>query len=268
MTRLDALLARVRRAAAAAITLVAALAGCGQQTASTGEPAATPLPSGEYVVTAAAAGGAPRPFVPGTEVRFTFRGGMLAIEAGCNHLSGSYTVSGDRLRVGPVGGTEMGCDEERMEQDRWLAGLLAQDVGIGRDPLTLTAGDTVLTLTPRAEVHPDKPLAGTRWRLDGVIEGDAVRSIPAGPAVVLTLTGDAATVTGLCNGLGASVTVAGDQVTWTPGMRTLMACADDARNDLDSTVAAILTGRTAYSIEEDRLTLEHGDHGLVFVAAE
>jgi heat shock protein HslJ len=253
----------------AAVTLLV-LTACGTEAGPAGpgdpSPSAGSAPVGEYVVTAAAVGGAPRPFADGSEVRFTFRDGKLGITGGCNHLFGDYSVKGDRLTAGPIGGTEMGCGKELMDQDSWLAKFFSGPVTIGHDPLTLTAGDTLLTLTPRSEVHPDKPLLGTRWTLDGLIEGDSVSSIPAGPAVVLTLDKTAASVTGLCNGFGAGVTTAGDEITWEPGMRTLMACADDARMQLDNDVTAILTGTTSYSIDEDRLTLENGDHGLVFVA--
>lgn len=266
---LAAPLARVRRAVAAAITLVASLAGCGQPSDDAppqGGPAAGP--SGEYVVTAVTDGGNDRPLVPGSELRLTFRDGRLDAQAGCNHLSASYEIDGDQLTAGPMGGTEMGCPAPLMDQDTWLASLFAEPVTLGEDPLTLTSGDIVLTLVPREEASPDRPLAGTRWVLDGVVEVDAVSSVPAGPDVVLVLKGTMATVTGLCNGWGADVAVADGEVTWTPGMRTLMACADEARNHLDTEVSALLTGRTAYDIEERTLRLTRGDRGLVFRASE
>jgi heat shock protein HslJ len=262
------LLVRVRRSVAAAITLVAALAGCGQPADDTGPRSGAGNLSGEYVVTSVTAGGKPHALAPGSEIRLTFRDGQLGARAGCNHLSASYEIEGDELRAGPMGGTEMGCPEALMEQDRWLAGLFEGAVTVGRDPLTLTSGDVVLTLAPREEAAPDRPLVGTRWVLDGLVEGQSVGSVPAGPEVVLTVGERDAQISGLCNGWGAEVAVAGDAVTWTPGMRTLMACADDARNELDSAVASLLTGRTAYEIEERTLRVTRGDRGLVFRAAE
>jgi heat shock protein HslJ len=255
-----------------AVALLLVLSACGTEAgpgiAADPSPSVASAPSGEYVVSAEAVAGAPRAFAKGSEVRVSFRDGKLGITGGCNHLFGDYTISGDRLTAGPIGGTDMACDEALMDQDSWLAKFFDGVVTLGHDPVTLTAGDTVLTLKPRADVHPDKPLAGTAWKLDGIVDGDSVSSIPAGTDVVLTVTGAAASVTGLCNGFGADVTVAGDEVTWEPGMRTLMACADDARMQLDNTVSAVLTGATSYTIEEDRLTLTRGKKGLVFVASE
>lgn len=258
-------LCRVRRRVAAAVTLLAGLAGCAQAT-DDAPPAGDPAPSGTYVVTAVTEGGKPRQLVPGTEIRMTLSDGHLGLAAGCNHLGATYELEGDRLTVGRMGGTERGCPEPRMAQDAWLAGLFEEPATLGGDPLTLTAGDVVLTLVPREEAAPDLPLVGTRWVLDGLVTGDTVGSVPAGPEVVLTLAADSAQITGLCNGWGADVALGKGEVTWTPGMRTLMACADGARNDLDATVSALLRRTTAYTIEERTLTLTRGDAGLVFVA--
>lgn len=260
--------ARVRRAAAAAITLVATLAGCAQQADDARPRSGAGGPSGEYVVTEITDSGKARALVSGSEIRLTFRDGQLGARAGCNHLSAAYEIDGDTLTAGPMAGTEMGCPEPLMEQDAWLTGLFADPVQLGEDPLTITAGDVVLTLVPREQAAPDRPLAGTRWLLDGVVQDDAVSSVPGGPDVVLVLTGTTATITGLCNGWSADVAVGDGAVTWTPGMRTLMACADEARNQLDTDLSALLTGRTAYEIEERTLRLTRGDNGLVFRAPE
>lgn len=254
---------------AVALLLVAVLSACGTEG---GPTPAGPAPadlSGTYVVTSVTDGGADRPAVEGSEIRLSFKAGTLGIHAGCNHLSGSYSVTGDRLEVGAMGGTEMGCPQPLMDQDAWLAGLFAAPVTVGEDPLTLTSGDVVLTLKPREEVSPDRPLLGTRWVLDGVIDGQSVGSIPAGPEVVLALEeGKPASVTGLCNGFGAEVSVseADRTIAWEPGMRTLMACADPARQKLDEQVSSLLTGDTAYVIEERQLTIRRDAIGLTFRA--
>lgn len=249
------------------LPVVLALSACGTEG---GPTPAGPAPadlSGTYVVTSVTEGGAERPLADGTEARISFTDGTLGIHAGCNHLSGSYAVTGDQLEVGPIGGTEMGCPQPLMDQDTWLAGLFAGPVTVGEDPLTLTSGDVVLTLKPREEVSPDRPLLGTRWVLDGVVDGQSVSSVPAGPEVVLTIAeAETATVSGLCNGFSAEVAVADETISWEPGMRTLMACADPARQQLDNAVSSLLTGDTTYVIEERQLTIRRDAIGLVFRA--
>src|SRR5690242_1395189 len=143
-TPLRSALCRVRRGVAAAVTLLAGLAGCAQATDDPA-PAGDPAPSGTYVVTSVTVAGKPHELVPGTEIRLTLDDGHLGLTAGCNHLSATYELEGDRLTAGPMGGTEMGCPGPRMAQDTWLAGLFANPATLGGgDPLTLTAGDVVL----------------------------------------------------------------------------------------------------------------------------
>lgn len=250
-----------------ALLLLVTASACGTEVSPGSAPTGDDL-AGSYVVTAVTEGGERRDLVPGSEIRLTFTDGTLGLHAGCNHLSGEYTLDGDRLRVGGIGGTEMGCPKPLMEQDQWLAGLFEGTVKVGHDPLTLTAGDVVLTLTPREEASPDRPLVGTRWVLDGLVGGDAVSSVPAGPKVVLSLRDRSAEITGLCNGWSAETTVADGAISWAPGMRTLMACADERRQRLDNEVSALLAGRTAYEIEERTLRVTRGGRGLVFVADE
>ncbi|MDP3894396.1 META domain-containing protein, partial [Nocardioides sp.] len=70
-----------------------------------------------------------RPLADGSELRLTFTGGQLRMNAGCNHLSGDYELDDEGVRVvGPIGGTEMGCPAGLMEQDLWLAELFTEPV--------------------------------------------------------------------------------------------------------------------------------------------
>ena len=55
--------------------------------------------------------------VPGSEVRISFRNGELSGHAGCNSLSGDYSLQGDTLVMRGFGMTEMGCDAPRHDQD-------------------------------------------------------------------------------------------------------------------------------------------------------
>ena len=48
----------------------------------------------------------------------------LSGSGGCNRYTGSYTLTGDRLRLGPLASTRMMCDAVRMEQeDRFFQAL-------------------------------------------------------------------------------------------------------------------------------------------------
>ncbi len=75
--------------------------------------------------------------VAGSVVRVTFRDGGVAVHAGCNSMSGSYRIDGDRLVVGQLATTEMACEPDLMAQDQWVAGLL-NGATIALDGNTLT----------------------------------------------------------------------------------------------------------------------------------
>jgi heat shock protein HslJ len=255
--------------ATVAVAGVLALAGCGEDTGDDdvagNEPQGTTL-AGTYVVTKITDGGQPHDLVPRSQVRLTFEDGTLGLQAGCNSMSGDYEVAGDRLTVGPIGGTEMGCEPPLMAQDTWLAGLFAAPVTVGTDPLTLTAGNVVLTLADRETVSPDRPLVGTTWQLDGLVTGDAVSSVPNGVEATLTISEDGSAVFGTgCNGAGATVEVGEGTIAWSDVVTEDKACPGPA-SEVEQLVLAVLDGATTYTIEERSLTITNGDRGLNYRA--
>ena len=226
-----------------------------------------------WIATKVTEGGRPRALVPGSDVRVDFADGSISINAGCNGMGGSYTLSDDaELGVGPLMGTEMACDQPLMDQDAWLSGtvfaspLVASTDG---DTLSLSREGLELVLTDRAIVSPDILLEGTSWQLDGIRTADTVSSVPAGTHVpTLSVAGDGAVVlhTG-CNGGRSTATVSGSTITFGPVMTTKMACADKTGRDTEAAVLGVLDGAVEWSITEKTLTLTKGDRGLVYKAA-
>ena len=101
--------------------------------------------------------GAPRQLVDGTRIRLRFEAGRLNADAGCNQLSGEYTVDGTALVVGQLAMTEMACmPSARAEQDTWFAELLGSrpTVTLSGDTLVLTGGSSEVTLLDRAGRRP------------------------------------------------------------------------------------------------------------------
>jgi heat shock protein HslJ len=241
---------------------------CGEQGGGsvTGADDVVELDGRTLVVTGVTESGRPRPVAPGTQVRLSFADGRLGISAGCNSMSGDYRLDGDRLTVGPIAGTEMGCPEELMAQDAWLAGLFAEPVVVGADPLTLTAGEVVLALADREDAAPDAPLVGTTWRLDSLVTGDSVSSVPAGVSATLVMEedGQVRLDTG-CNTGGGRVEARGETLRWGPLMTTRKACLG-AEGDVERHVVSVLAGDTTYEIVEDSLTITRGADGVGYRA--
>ena len=149
------------------------LAACG----SDGEGTEAPPASGgaltdaigrTFVSTGVAVDGKPHALVTGSQVRLTFQKDSVNADAGCNLLSGAFQLRGDRLEVGALAGTEMGCEPALMQQDQWLAGLLTSSptIAASGDRLTLTAGQTVLSMVDEQSVTSDRSMRGTLWVLD------------------------------------------------------------------------------------------------------
>lgn len=208
--------------------------------------------------------GEPSGLVDGTRVRISFADGRVSVQAGCNTLFGGYRVEDGVLRVDAMGGTEMGCPEELMAQDTWLAELLEAGPGIAvdGDTLTLSGESAVLTLQDREVADPDRPLVGTVWRVDGLVSGDAVSSVPGGAQASLTLADDGtlAVHTG-CNQGSGGYQLQDDGQTLVVGTlaMTLMAC-DDERGELESAVLGVLRApELTVEITADTLTLSAPD---------
>ena len=77
--------------------------------------------------------------VSGDAYRLEFGADRLSGQAGCNRLSGTYTVTGDRLTPGPIMSTRMACPEPRMGHERRAIQVLG-------GPLTVSYpdGDTLV----------------------------------------------------------------------------------------------------------------------------
>ncbi len=208
-----------------------------------------------------------RALVPGSQVRLSFDDGRIGANAGCNSMSGSYAVDGGRLVVGALATTEMGCDPPLMDQDAWLAGFLdGALVTLAGDMLTLAGDGVTLTLLDREVADPDRPLAGTRWVVDGLVSGDAVSSVPAGVVAALVFADGQVAVEAGCNSGGGTAEIGDTTITFGPIALTEMACNPDAMA-VEQAVTSVLADTVGYAIEADSLTLTGAVAGLVLRAA-
>jgi heat shock protein HslJ len=245
--------------AVVAIPLVV-LAGCRGATAA-------PLEGRTFLSTGVTDKGVARPLVPGTEIRLTFaKDGQLGVNAGCNHMGGTYRIEGSTLRFEGGAMTDMACDEPRAKQDDFVFGFLGSrpSVALAGNDLVLTAGDVVIRLLDREIADPDLPLVGPIWTVNSIATGDAVSSIPEGVTATLTFdaAGRVAVQTG-CNQGGGSYAVEGDRIRFAEIALTKMAC-DAARGQMETAVMAVLQAdNLVYAIDAGSLTLQAGAQGLV-----
>jgi heat shock protein HslJ len=223
-----------------------------------------------FLSTTVTENGQERPLVPGTRLRLTFHDGDVRAYAGCNHLTGRASVDGERLVVDRFATTRMACDAPLEEQDAWLAGFLSAGPTwrLDGDDLVLSTGDTEIRLVDRTTADPDRPLRGTRWVVDSIIDDQSATSVPAGAEAYLTLD-DNDRVEGFtgCNNFGGQAAERGGRITFSEIFSTKMACDGDPGR-LESAVLAVLDGEVSAQVEADRLTLTRPDgRGLRFRAA-
>jgi heat shock protein HslJ len=211
--------------------------------------------------------------VPGSQVRVEFTDGKVSIDAGCNKMSGSYTLSEEaELRTGGLAGTTMGCEQPLMDQDQWLSGTVFGGplvASIDGDTLKLSREGLEVVFSDSGLVAPDALLEHTAWQLESVRAGDTVSSVPAGtttPSFTLGPDGTVTLHTG-CNGGHSTATVSDSTITFTPAVTTKMACSDKAGRQTEAAVLAVLDGAVQWSITEKTLMLTKGDQGLVYRAA-
>jgi heat shock protein HslJ len=238
-----------------ALAILVVAVGCGGTSNSAQPGTRTPPKVGVVGHTYLSTAVSGHTLVRGTRITLTFDDKTLSANAGCNSLSGSYRVDGDRLVADQLGGTDMGCDPPRHAQDEWVAQLLQSKPVLagGADTITLRSGTTTLTLRDREVVHPDKPLLGTTWVVDTIIEHDVASSVPAGtPSTILLPSRTRIEVYDGCNRTSGAVEV-GDR------SLTVVDLPESVRTNCQGPAgvvfASVLRGTVQFTIEGDRLTL-------------
>lgn len=257
-----------------AFLVLAALGGCGRGAGQRQTPSGEELPEQrEFLSTRVFEGGEPKDLAAGSRIRLAFAGGELRADAGCNHLGGTARLEEGRLVVEGMGGTEMGCPDELMKQDQWLTDFLTSRPrwNLDGDNLTLAGKDAEIRLTDRRVADPDRPLRGTRWMLDTIIDGDIASSVPDGVKTpVLMLTRNRAFGFNGCNGIArGKVQVSGSRLRLSDFVFNLNLCTRDNENTVaEAVMSVLLDKRLEYKIEAARLTLTTpSGKGLGFSAA-
>jgi heat shock protein HslJ len=196
--------------------------------------------------------------VAGSEITMNFLDDAVSVNAGCNTMNGGYEITDGTFVAEQFAMTMMACDDALMAQDTWLGEFLASSPAISLDGSTLsfTGGEFTVTLD---EIQP-AALVGTTWTVSGTVANEAVSSVPMDSTASITIADDGtvAVDTG-CNTGSGSVEVGEDTLTFGPIATTKRACADEAINQLEAAVLAVLQGEVTYTIDGDNLSLRSGD---------
>ncbi|MGB9345815.1 MAG: META domain-containing protein [Ilumatobacteraceae bacterium] len=256
----------IPRTALALLTVSAiALAACGSDddTASGSAPTADDL-AGQAFESTSVEG---YDLVEGSTIELGFETDALGARAGCNSLSGGYTISDGTLEVGAMASTMMACEDALMAQDQWLSEFLTSSPEITLDggTLTLTGSDATMTLGVIAPTE----LEGTTWIVSGTVANEAVTVSLVDSEASMSITDGQAQVDTGCNTGSSTVEVTDTTITFGPLALTRMAC-DEELTRLEASVVLALDGEVTYEISGDTLTIRKdtpdGVVGLDFTA--
>ena len=114
----------------------------------------------EFEATSVTESGVERPLVAGTRLTVRFRApGEVVVRAGCNDLGVRGHLEGARLVPVSLLSTAIGCDSERLAQDRWVVAFFTAGPTwkLRGDELTLRSGTTEIVLAPAPSVPAGSP---------------------------------------------------------------------------------------------------------------
>ena len=252
-----------RLAAVLAAALAIGLVGCDL----VGPPADAGL-DGEWRLVGGVHHGDPVPIPDEAPITLTVDGADVGGRAACNQYGGTVSVDGDRITFGAMSMTEMGCDPAVMEAESTYVAALRDVERWARDGAVLTLTGEVVELT--YEIVPptaDADLVETAWRLDGLVDGDAVSSTMGDQPATLELREDG-TISGTtgCRTFDGRYELADGAVRVSDLVNDDRACPDLVAQD--EHVLAVVGDGFAYAIDGDRLTLTAGRLGLLYLAGE
>lgn len=245
------------------VVLLAAvlLAACGEGDA--GGPDVT----GEWELAEGTADGAALPRPRGLPATLEFRDDEVRGRSFCNHYSSTYRLDGSSLSFDGLGGTEMGCDPGIMAAEAAFLDALGRATTVTRESgdLLLTGDGVRLRFTPVVP-EPERPLEGTRWVLDTLVEGDTAASTLGDPAVLVLDPDRTAEASTGCQSITGTWLLE-DGALVIDDLLGSATCPPDLA-DQDAHVTAVLSSGPSVAIEGDRLTLTADDgRGLSYRAS-
>ena len=204
--------------------------------------------------------------VPGADAGITFQDGSVSGNAGCNSFSGSYTVEGNQISVGPMAMTMMACEDALMAQEQAVTAALSGAATYAMDGETLQLmdadGNVLATFTPAQHAT----LVGPTWVATGYNNGrGGFTSLVIGTEITAVFAEDG-TLSGSagCNNYTAGYTVDGDAIQIGPAASTRKMCAEpEGVMEQEQEYLAALETAATYRIDGDTLEMRTADGALV-----
>lgn len=201
-------------------------------------------------------------------VTINFEGGRVHGFSGCNQFTGSYTLEGDRLVLGMLGGTMMACEGPAMSiENHFLKAFSgALHIVIAENDLSLRPENEADAL--RFERQGPPRLEGVEWEVTGYNNGrQAVVSPIANTRLTLLFQDGQVSGSSGCNSFHGSFTVSGKALTIHPLATTRKACEDAVMVQEQEFLKALQSAAT-WNITRGMLDVHRADGERVLTASE
>ena len=202
----------------------------------------------------------------GTDLTSEFKAGKIAGSSGCNHYNGTYTSSGNTIRVSSqLASTQKTCARPiELQEAAFLKALpAARAYRINGTRLTLFSAGGAALMTYRAETQR---LPGTSWTVLAYNNGkQAVVSVLAGTKLTAVF-GKDGTIAGSagCNDYHGPAKALAPKISIGPLASTKKFCADpDGVMDQESQYLAALETAATYRVQGNRMEMRTTDGALV-----
>lgn len=225
---------------------------------------------GSWQMTSGTVDGEGIPILDSHPVTITFEEGQVSGTAACNGYSGAFEMNGSSISLSDPAMTEMACfPEETMRAETLFGEAITRVDTVTVDGNLTLSGDRVDLTFEALEPVPDAELAGERWVLNGLIEGDAVSTPMAGSEAFIEFSVDGSVVgdTG-CRPFSGEYVIDGDEVLVTELAADGHECEPDFAGQDDLFLSVVGDGFRV-EIEGNSLTLSsREDEGLTFITDE
>jgi heat shock protein HslJ len=191
-------------------------------------------------------------------VTIKFESGRLSGFAGCNNFTGSYSLDGNQLKIGPVASTQMACPEPGSSIEstfhKALSGSLNIAVDGDRLAATTASGDTL-----RFQKEPTPQLAGVKWKVTSFNNGrHAVVGVLGEPDITMSFKDGQVAGNAGCNQFHGKYSTEGNKLQLGPLATTRRACEEPLMTQEREFLAALASAVT-WSIDGNVLDMHRAD---------
>lgn len=248
---------------AAAVALLAT--GCGRLLGGGGAP---PELRGDWMLAEGQVDGALLDVPDGHRITLTVDEQELGGTSACNHYGARFEAAAGRFELVDDGlwMTEMACEPAVMEVEQRYLDAFGRGEVIQRadEQLLIMGGGVELRFDPVAPVD-DAAVAGTRWVLETLLQGEVASSVSGDGSLQLHEDGTLDGSTG-CQHLRGRWETNGDEIVF-PEFGAEGECPQELQPQ-DDHVVTVLGDGFRPEVEGEQLTLTDGELGLVYRAAD